>query len=448
MMNIKNKFQRGDTIVEVLIAMAVLGLVLASSFAIANRSYATGLNAQERNEALKIAESQVELLRIASTSSGENLLDQDLANPDRLFCIDPDGASLERINFDTGATVQDQGDLDETQYPAIGSTGGDCNFGPSDRYYVSIQQTADVDASNVPTGGQIFSVRVYWESILGGASNIVNHEFRTYNFDGTFSLIPPTPPPAPAPPVVLCTDTDAINTGASSACLYVPLISSIVANVAPFTASITGTISGRGSSVTTRVLEYYPTATPGNVTSLNITTNTINSALGSLQEGVQYTYRITAVNGNGTATFNGVFSTVTIPANLVGIGDYNGSRYYVSSNSTTWINARNSASSLGGQLVTISSNAENSLVANSVNGPYLWIGLNDRDVEGDYRWVSGETFSYNRWSSPVQPDNYTYNGALPAGEDCIMMYTSGSGNGRWNDLPCFSSERYVVEFDL
>lgn len=55
--------QRGDTIIEVLLAMSVIGLVLGSSFGIANRSLAIGRAAQERTEALKIAESQLELLK-------------------------------------------------------------------------------------------------------------------------------------------------------------------------------------------------------------------------------------------------------------------------------------------------------------------------------------------------------------------------------------------------
>jgi prepilin-type N-terminal cleavage/methylation domain-containing protein len=192
---LKKTLQRGDTIVEVMIAMAVLGLVLASAFAISNRSYATGINAQERNEALKVAESQVELLRIASTLTDESIID---ADPSRLFCIEPSGAKLERIEFASGAVVEDQGELDETQYPTIGAIDGDCNFGTSDRYYVSIQQSADIDdETNQPTGGQIFSVRVYWESIFGGFSNVVNHEYRTYNFEGTFSLVSPVTPTLP-----------------------------------------------------------------------------------------------------------------------------------------------------------------------------------------------------------------------------------------------------------
>jgi len=60
--------QRGDTIVEVLLAMAVVGMVLGSSFGIANRSLNIGRSAQERTQALKIAESQLELMKIAEES--------------------------------------------------------------------------------------------------------------------------------------------------------------------------------------------------------------------------------------------------------------------------------------------------------------------------------------------------------------------------------------------
>ena len=57
--------QRGDTIIEVLLAMSVIGLVIGASFGIANRSGQIGQDAQERSEALKLAETQVELFKVA-----------------------------------------------------------------------------------------------------------------------------------------------------------------------------------------------------------------------------------------------------------------------------------------------------------------------------------------------------------------------------------------------
>jgi len=58
------KKQRGDTIVGALLAMAVIGMVLGSSFGIANRSLNIARSAHERTKALKIAESQLELLKV------------------------------------------------------------------------------------------------------------------------------------------------------------------------------------------------------------------------------------------------------------------------------------------------------------------------------------------------------------------------------------------------
>ena len=58
-----NKNQRGDTIVEVLIAVAIVSSVLTSAFMLSNRSSQIMQNASEQSQALKIAERQVELLR-------------------------------------------------------------------------------------------------------------------------------------------------------------------------------------------------------------------------------------------------------------------------------------------------------------------------------------------------------------------------------------------------
>lgn len=57
------KTRRGDTIVEVMLAMSVIGIVIGAAFGIANRSIAAGQDAQERTEALKIAETQLELFK-------------------------------------------------------------------------------------------------------------------------------------------------------------------------------------------------------------------------------------------------------------------------------------------------------------------------------------------------------------------------------------------------
>ncbi|GAC1390684.1 MAG: hypothetical protein NVSMB46_00980 [Candidatus Saccharimonadales bacterium] len=65
-MNITKLRQTGDTIVEVLIAMAVISFALGATYVTANRSLQSTQQAQERSQATKIAESQAELLNTIS----------------------------------------------------------------------------------------------------------------------------------------------------------------------------------------------------------------------------------------------------------------------------------------------------------------------------------------------------------------------------------------------
>lgn len=55
--------QAGDTIVEVLLAVVVVGLAIALGYGVASRSLKANRQAQERTEALKQVESQVERLK-------------------------------------------------------------------------------------------------------------------------------------------------------------------------------------------------------------------------------------------------------------------------------------------------------------------------------------------------------------------------------------------------
>jgi type II secretory pathway pseudopilin PulG len=60
---IKHIGQRGDTIVEVLISVAIISLVLASAYATTNRNSGAIQNSQEREEAQRLVQSQIEMLR-------------------------------------------------------------------------------------------------------------------------------------------------------------------------------------------------------------------------------------------------------------------------------------------------------------------------------------------------------------------------------------------------
>ena len=135
------KKQRGDTIIEVLLAMSVIGVVLGSAFGIANRSLATGRAAQERTDALKIAETQLELLK---TYYPLNPSIEARAAP---FCIDETQPVAAVVVDDSAAACQN--------INGSGSTG---------IYSVSI----------VPPAGALspYEVTVTWERINTSSSDL------------------------------------------------------------------------------------------------------------------------------------------------------------------------------------------------------------------------------------------------------------------------------------
>ena len=75
--------QSGDTIVEVLIAILVVSVVLSGAFVSARKSQSGIRQSEERVEALKVAEGQIEQIKSYVHSVKENISDTD-----EYFCVD------------------------------------------------------------------------------------------------------------------------------------------------------------------------------------------------------------------------------------------------------------------------------------------------------------------------------------------------------------------------
>lgn len=99
---IKTLSQAGDTIVEVLIATAVVSLVLAGAFAIANISLKQIRMAQERTEAQKYAQGSIEKLDgfVETPANRSLMLSASAPSP---FCIATGG--LYRLATDPQCTT-------------------------------------------------------------------------------------------------------------------------------------------------------------------------------------------------------------------------------------------------------------------------------------------------------------------------------------------------------
>src|SRR4051812_17239693 len=80
---------QGDTIVEVMISMAVLAIVLVATYSFSNRAFQSGLNSQYRDQAVSYAQQQLELLREADNNTPQNIDDYLKAPYNTSFCINP-----------------------------------------------------------------------------------------------------------------------------------------------------------------------------------------------------------------------------------------------------------------------------------------------------------------------------------------------------------------------
>ena len=116
------------------------------------------------------------------------------------------------------------------------------------------------------------------------------------------------------------------------------------------------------------------------------------------------------------------------------MGAYDGHHYYCSMAPSTWPAAQAAASSLGGNLAVINSQGENDFLANILTLQSAYIGLSDKDLEGEFQWVNGDAITYENWY-PGQPNDYG------VGQDYVEMLN----NGQWNDQYAHTSLEYIME---
>ena len=114
-------------------------------------------------------------------------------------------------------------------------------------------------------------------------------------------------------------------------------------------------------------------------------------------------------------------------------------KYQIIEQSKTWSAAKTYCENLGGHLVTITSADEMTTISNLIGSshPNYWIGATDEAVEGTWKWVTGEAWSYTNWYSG-EPNNSSGN----EDQACIQ-----SNRTDWNDGRGSSSLYFICEYE-
>ena len=108
-----------------------------------------------------------------------------------------------------------------------------------------------------------------------------------------------------------------------------------------------------------------------------------------------------------------------------------------------WDDARRNCLKLGGDLVKITTAAENQFIFNlilkqvKVTGNGAWLGLH-RKADTKFYWTDDTLLSgYSAWGTG-EPNN-------PSSEKCGHIITSGSLRGKWNDWPCKQTKSAITD---
>ena len=120
------------------------------------------------------------------------------------------------------------------------------------------------------------------------------------------------------------------------------------------------------------------------------------------------------------------------------LATYNGNEYQLTSPELTWEQAQAEAEALGGNLVTVNDIIEQSwLIETFGNRETFWLGLSDRNTEGEFVWENGERVTYTNWRSG-EPDDYL-------GREDYAVINWNSDTGQWSDAEGNSRLRGIVE---
>jgi type II secretory pathway pseudopilin PulG len=144
----KKLSQRGDTIVEVLISIGVISLILGGAFVVTNRSLQGTREAQERQNALKLVQAQLEQIKELAADSPDTLFGTGVPTS---YCITPSNTVVASGNSAC----------------AVGADGTPSSAEPV--FHLSVSRDTNT-----------FTVTNTWQNISGDGQDNVEMKYRVY----------------------------------------------------------------------------------------------------------------------------------------------------------------------------------------------------------------------------------------------------------------------------
>lgn len=153
MLRLKRLNQRGDTIVEVMLVLAIVGLAVGISFATADSSLSQVTASSQNTQSTALLQQQIERLRslVANPSTSPNYI----FRTSGYYCVD---ASDNVIATFTGTNLTNY-----TIYPAACVSGG---------YHIAVSYNGTSD----PT----FTTTAYWDDIQGHGQDSATLTYRMH----------------------------------------------------------------------------------------------------------------------------------------------------------------------------------------------------------------------------------------------------------------------------
>lgn len=157
-MTVKNRHQSGDTIVEILIAIAVVSLLLTAAFVLTRSNLRSIQNSQERSQAQALVGGQLERLKSIVADEGAPVKPTTMTAP---FCIDTHNTIITDVDHHCNLAS------DGTEYTPAS---------PGFPYSVRITYDAGVDGKK-----STFTVVATWDSATTSGQSKVSMVYRLYD---------------------------------------------------------------------------------------------------------------------------------------------------------------------------------------------------------------------------------------------------------------------------